>query len=101
MRNYTIVAAIALSVATSSAIAMPTNQAQYSAAKTPIGTLLADPSARAIIANRFPILLQSKAVKSGMANRMTLRSLKRFKPKIFTEASLAAIDADFAKMAKN
>jgi hypothetical protein len=32
---------------------------------------------------------------------MTLRSLQRFKPNIFSDASLAAIDADFAQLANN
>lgn len=70
-------------------------QARYSTARTPIGTLLADPAARAVLARRFPVLLQSKAVTSGRANRFTLRTLKRFKPAVFTDAALAAADTDF------
>lgn len=101
MRNYTIIAAVALAVVTSPVVANRPNETQYLSAKTPIGRLLADPEARAAINKRFPVLLQSKAVKSGMADRMTLRSLQRFKPKIFSDASLAAIDADFAQLANN
>lgn len=94
------VAAIALGIVQipAPAIAQPAAPAHYSTAKTPIGTLLADPVARAAISRRFPVLLQSKSVTSGMANRMTLRSLKRFRPQIFTDAALAAIDADFARI---
>ena len=73
-------------------------QARYSTARTPIGTLLADPDARAVLARRFPVLLQSKAVTSGRANRFTLRTLKRAKPAVFTDSALAATDADFAAL---
>jgi para-nitrobenzyl esterase len=98
MRKFAALAALAITMAMSPAIADAPVQTHYSAASTPIGTLLANPAARASIGRRFPMLLQSKAVTSGMANRMTLRSLKRFKPAIFTDAALAAIDADFAHM---
>jgi para-nitrobenzyl esterase len=98
MRKFAALAALAITLAMSPAIAEAPVQTHYSAASTPIGTLLADPAARAAIGRRFPMLLQSKAVTSGMANRMTLRSLKHFKPAIFTDAALAAIDADFAHM---
>ncbi len=98
MRKFAAWLALAITIAASPAIAEAPVQTHYSAARTPIGTLLADPVARAALGRRFPMLLQSKAVASGMANRMTLRSLKRFKPAIFTDAALAAIDADFAHM---
>ena len=73
----------------------------YTSAQTPIGTLLADPSAKAAVARQFPELIASHAVASGMANRMTLRSLKRFRPNMFTDARLAALDADLAKLPVN
>lgn len=73
-------------------------QAPYTTARTPIGTLLADPAARAVLARRFPALIQSKAVISGQANRFTLRTLKRAKPAVFTDAALAATDADLAAL---
>ena len=72
--------------------------ARYSAAQTSIGTLFADPSAKAAVGRAFPELIASPAVSRGMANRMTLRSLKRFRPKTFTDARLAALDAELAKL---
>jgi hypothetical protein len=98
MKKFTVLVALAVTLAAAPAIAETAPPAHYSAANTLIGTLLANPAARAVIGRRFPMLLQSRAVASGMANRMTLRSLKRFKPAIFTDAALAAIDADFAHM---
>lgn len=98
MRSSIFSAAIAAALLAAPALAQTSPQTRYSTATTRIGTLLADPAARAVIARRFPLLLQSKPVTSGMANRMTLRSLKRFKPAVFTDAALAAADADFAAM---
>ena len=90
--------AIALTLSISLLAAPLSAQARYSTARTPIGTLLADPDARAVLARRFPVLLQSKAVTSGRANRFTLRTLKRFKPAVFTDAALAAADTDFGSL---
>lgn len=100
MRKVLIAVFVSLAMAAASApaVGQPGSETHYSSAKTPLGKLLADPAARSAIGRRFPVLLQSKSVASGMANRMTLRTLKRFKPEIFTDASLAAIDADFAKI---
>lgn len=74
--------------------------APYSAAATRLGVLLADPAAKAILARLFPDLLASRAVAAGYANRMTLRSLKRFRPGSFTDAKLNQADAEFARLAK-
>ncbi len=98
MKKSVISAAFALALMTGAANGEPAKQIHYSSSVTPIGTLLADPAAKVALGRRFPMLLQSKAVAKGMANRMTLRTLKRFKPAIFTDAALAAIDVDFANM---
>ncbi len=73
-------------------------QPRYSATTTPLGALLADPAAKAVLTRLFPDLVASKAVAGGYANRMTLRSLKRFRPKSFTDARLAEADTEFAKL---
>ena len=99
MKTLIVSAAFALSLMTGAANGQPAKPAHYSSSLTPIGKLSADPAAKAALGHYFPILLQSKAVAKGMANRMTLRTLKRFKPAIFTDAALAGIDSDFAKMA--
>jgi para-nitrobenzyl esterase len=100
MQKFLIAAVVSVAAAVVAvpAVSQPGSSTHYSTAKTPLGTLLADPAARAAIAHRFPVLLQSKSVTSGMANRMTLQSLKHFKPEVFTDAALTAIDADFARI---
>lgn len=91
--------ALALTAAAASfnAYAAPA-AAHYTAANTELGTLLADPAAKAIVEKKFPLLAESSAVASGMANGMTLVQLKQFKPEIFTDAALKEADAEFAKL---
>ena len=72
--------------------------AGYSTATTLIGTLLADPAAKAAIDKRFPDFTKSASVAAGAANSMTMRSLKQFHADVFTDAALAELDADFAKL---
>ncbi|UVO53674.1 hypothetical protein [Sphingomonas sp. SUN039] len=96
MRKFLLWAALAAAGGSVSALATPL--VPYSTAVTKIGTLLADPAAKAVIARRFPMLVKSRAVASGMANGMTLKNLKQFKPDVFTDAALAATDADFSKL---
>ncbi len=84
---------------TSTAAAAPAAAAgHYSTGTTTIGALLADPAARALIDRRFPEFTKSSSVTSGMANSMTLRALKPFKPDMFTDAALDALDAELAKL---
>jgi glutathione S-transferase len=80
----------------SAAAAATASTGHYSSATTTIGVLLADPAAKAAIDRRFPDFVNSPSVASGMANSMTLRGLQQFKPDVFTDAALAAIDADLA-----
>ena len=96
MRKIALAAALLVSLG--SAYPAGADQPHYSTAHTPIGTLMADSGARAVIAQLFPELVASKAVAAGYANRMTLRMLKRFRPKSFTDSRLAAADAEFAKL---
>ncbi len=70
----------------------------YSTATTTIGVLLADPAAKALIDKQFPEFTKSSSVVSGMANSMTLKALQAFKPDIFTNESLAALDAALGKL---
>ncbi len=98
MNHFATSMGLAVVLVSAPAVAKPAVVAHYTTASTPIGTLRADPAARAILARRFPMLLKSAAVASGQADRMTLRMLKRFKPEIFTDAALAAADADFARL---
>ncbi len=98
MKKLAMALTIALCMQAAPVSGQASAQAPFTTARTPIGTLLADPAARAVLARRFPLLLQSKAVMSGRANRFTLRTLKRAKPAVFTDSALAATDADFAAL---
>ena len=91
--------ALALTVAAASfnAYSAPA-PTHYTAESTELGTLLADPAAKAIVEKKFPLLAESSAVASGMANGMTLIQLQKFKPEIFTDAALKDADAEFAKL---
>ncbi len=73
----------------------------YSTGTTTIGALLANPAARALIDQRFPEFTRSSSVTSGLANSMTLRALKPFKPDMFTDAALDALDAELARLPVN
>ena len=70
----------------------------YTAAATTIGVLLADPAAKAVIDLHFPEFTKSSSVTSGMANSMTMKALQAFKPDMFNDANLAALDADLARL---
>ncbi len=70
----------------------------YTTAATLIGTLLADTAAKAAIDRHFPEFTKSASVTSGVTNSMTLKGLQAFKADMFTDAALAALDADFAKL---
>ncbi len=65
---------------------------------TLIGTLLANPAAKAVIERRFPGFTTSPAVVSGVANSMTLKALQSAKPDMFTDAALAALDEELGKL---
>ena len=98
MKKIMLWAALACVVAGGPVSTQAAPAAPYSTANTKIGTLLADAAAKAVVARRFPMLVKSRAVASGMANGMTLKSLKRFKPDVFTDAALAATDAELSKL---
>ncbi|WP_148649482.1 hypothetical protein [Novosphingobium barchaimii] len=70
----------------------------YSTAKTPIRELLADPAAKAVLARHFPEFVNNPSVAQGKADRFTIRFIRKFKPRIFTDARVNAADADLAKL---
>lgn len=68
----------------------------YSTARTPISDLMANPATREIVARRLPAV-----VNSGNIERMggiTLRRLQGLAPQMVSEATLAAIDAELARV---
>jgi len=98
MKRMMFSMALAFAVATAYAGAQAASAAHYTTAETPIGTLFADPAAKAAVAKQFPDLVKSEAVASGQADTLTLRGLQQFKPDVFTDAALAVLDAELAKL---
>ena len=68
----------------------------YSTASTPIGVLMDDPTAKAIVERHMPGLTKSEQI--AMARAMTLKAVQQYAPDTVTDAKLAAIDAEFAKL---
>lgn len=98
-----ILAAAALSVTTpalaqtaASAPAATAAHAKYTTADTELGVLLDDPAAKAIIEKHIPGMTANDQV--DMARAMTLKAVQQYAPDDVTDARLAAIDADLAKL---
>jgi len=68
----------------------------YTTADTEIGTLLDDPEAKAIIAKNIPGMVENEQIE--IARGMTLQAIKNYAPDDVTDARLAAIDAELAKL---
>jgi para-nitrobenzyl esterase len=69
----------------------------YNSLTTPLGEMLDDPAARAILAARIPMVVNSDQV--GAARGMTLAALAVYLPQLLTEDAMAAIDAELAELA--
>ncbi len=68
----------------------------YSTATTKIGALIADPAATAILDRHFPGV--STDPRIGMGKGMTLRTVQKFAPELFTTEALDAVDAELAQL---
>jgi hypothetical protein len=79
-----------------SAVRPATTVPHYTTSATPIGVLLKDPAASAIIEKQIPGFTTADRV--GMASGMTLRQVQRFRPNVVTDEKLAAMDEDFSKI---
>lgn len=101
MRSPLIAIAAALltltpGVAAAQSAAPSAAAAHYSTAETTVGQILADPAAKAVVDKHLPGLLASDQI--DMAREMTLKTLQQYAPDRVTDAALAGIDADFAKL---
>ncbi|KQV54704.1 hypothetical protein ASC70_19430 [Caulobacter sp. Root343] len=65
---------------------------------TPIGDILDNPAAKAILAKHLPDVVASDQV--DMARGMTLVAIQSYSPDVITDAKLAAINADFKAQGK-
>lgn len=69
----------------------------YSVETTPVGTLLDDPEAAAILQRLIPAVYANEMFQSlGRPN--TLRSIQQYEPATLTNAKLAEIQAEFDKL---
>jgi para-nitrobenzyl esterase len=98
-----ILAAAALAIATPAlaqtaapAAAAPAAKVKYSTSETDLGTLLDNPAAKAIIEKHIPGMTTNDQV--DMARGMTLKAIQQYASDEVTDARLAAIDADLAKL---
>jgi len=73
-----------------------TAPAHYTTADTEIGTLLDDPAAKAILEKNIPGMTTNDQI--DMARGMTMKGIQQYSPDQITDAKLAAIDAEFAKL---
>jgi para-nitrobenzyl esterase len=103
MRSITLVSTLglALALASTAAVAQPAPAApaaadHYTTAATPIGTLLDDPAAKAILFKYIPDMAKSDQI--DMARGMTLKDTQQYAPDMVNDATLAKIDAELAKL---
>jgi para-nitrobenzyl esterase len=98
MRKLLAAAAIALVLLPAIASAQTTAPAgaatTYSTSST-VGDLLANPDAKAVLVKDAPGLVTDQL---SMAASMTLVSLQQYAPQILTDATLAQINTDLAKV---
>lgn len=70
--------------------------AKYTTAATPLGTLMDDPAAKAVLEAHVPQLVANEQIQ--MARQITLKDIQGFAPNVLSDELLAAIDADLAKL---
>lgn len=69
----------------------------YSVETTPVGTLLDDPEAAAILQRLIPAVYANEMFQS-MGRPNTLRFIQQYEPATLTNAKLAEIQAEFDKL---
>jgi para-nitrobenzyl esterase len=102
MRLVALAAALALATTSTAALAQtapaPATAAagHYASASTPLGTLLDDPAAKAVLVKYIPDTVSNPQI--DMARGMTLKDMQQYAPDTLTDATLAKIDADLANL---
>ena len=99
-----IIIAALLSLATSTAAyaqapAAATAAATLSTENTDVGTLIDNPQTKAIVDQHIPGFSSNPQIE--MARGMTVRVIQQYAADQVTDAALAAIDADLAKLSAN
>ena len=104
MRFTPLVAGLALALTATAALAQATAAAapaaaaagRYSTTTTTIGDLLDDPAAKAILVKYLPDVANNPQI--DMARGMTLKDTQQYAPDQVSDATLAKIDAELAKL---
>ena len=100
MRTSILVVALVLSGSIANAVAQappaPASAQHYTTSETEIGTLMDDPAAHAIVDKLLPGVLSGDQI--DMARSMTLKAVQQFAPDRISDAALAEIDAELAKL---
>ncbi len=103
MRFTLLAAGLALALGSTAAFAQSAPAApppaasadHYSTASTPIGTLLDDPAAKAVLVKYIPDTVNNPQI--DMARGMTLKDTQQYAPTM-TDDVLAKIDTELAKL---
>lgn len=80
------------------AAAAPAEAKAYATADTPLGTLLDDPAAKAILVKYLPEIMANDQITQ--ARPLTLKALQQYAPTVFTDKVLTDIDTDLARLPK-
>jgi hypothetical protein len=72
--------------------------AKFTTTDTPIGDILDNPAAKAVVAKYLPDMMANDQVQ--MARGMTLKAVQQYSADTVTDKALAEIDGDFLKLAK-
>ena len=89
-------AAVAQPAATPAAAPAAAAADHYSTSATPIGTLLDDPAAKAVLVKYIPAVVSNPQI--DMARGMTLKDTQQYAPDMVSDDTLAKIDAELAKL---
>lgn len=96
LASFALAAAGLSSVSAHAADAAAANTPKLSTADTPLGELLDNPAAKAIVEKHLPELVKSDSI--DMARGLTLKALQGYAADMVTDAKLTAIDTELAKL---
>ena len=89
-------AGAALPMLTAPALAQAAQPAHYSVADTPVGKLIDDPAAAAILQKLIPTVWANEMFQSA-GRDLTLKAIQQYEA-VLTDAKLAEIQAEFDKI---
>jgi hypothetical protein len=74
----------------------PANGGHYNSQSTPMGTLLGDSDAKAVLAKYIPDIVNNPGI--SQAASMTLKMLQQYAPDMLSDKVLSEIDAELSKL---